>query len=265
MYTVGQVAKFLGVSRDTLKFYEEKELVKPKQDKQNGYRKYNDFDIYDVITTNFYREIDIEIKKIQEIRQGKGVEDIKSILEGKEQKIREEIAYKRLLLKHIDRVKEDCDKIKEHLDEYTIKEMKPIEVQGELTDLNAYDEYEVFQKKTDSLKKVVTLAGLRRIISFDESGITENRFVVIKQVEDRDRINRSSKVFTHPKCIYMIIEDGRWLNGEENIDNQVGNRLRKIAQDNGYEPLGIVYVNILLTTYEEGLERNFLEIYAPIK
>ncbi|WP_258171575.1 hypothetical protein [Paraclostridium sordellii] len=41
--------------------------------------------------------------------------------------------------------------------------------------------------------------------------------------------------------------------------------LRKIAIENGYEPLGVVYVNILLTTYEEGLERVFLEIYAPIK
>ena len=67
MYTIGQVAKFLGVSRDTLKFYEEKELVKPKQDDENGYRKYNDYDIYDVITTNFYRHLDIEVKKIQEI------------------------------------------------------------------------------------------------------------------------------------------------------------------------------------------------------
>lgn len=65
MYTIGQVAKFLGVSRDTLKFYEEKNLVKPKQDIENGYRKYNHFDIYDITTVNFYREMDIEIKKFR--------------------------------------------------------------------------------------------------------------------------------------------------------------------------------------------------------
>lgn len=53
MYTVGQVANFLGVSRDTLKYYEEKELVKPRYDDVNGYRKYNPYDIHDVITTNF--------------------------------------------------------------------------------------------------------------------------------------------------------------------------------------------------------------------
>ncbi len=42
-------------------------------------------------------------------------------------------------------------------------------------------------------------------------------------------------------------------------------RLREIAIKNEYELLGIVYVNILLTTYEEEIERIFLEIYAPIK
>ena len=36
MYTIGQVAKFLGISRDTIKFYEEKGLVKPQQNKGMG-------------------------------------------------------------------------------------------------------------------------------------------------------------------------------------------------------------------------------------
>lgn len=264
MYTIGQVAKFLGVSRDTLKFYEEKGLVKPKQDDENGYRKYNHFDIYDVITTNFYREIDIEIKKIQEIRKSKSVEDIKLVLEEKEQKILEEIEYKNLLLKRIKCVKEDCEKIKQHLGEYTIKAMKPLEVKGEITDLTAYDEYEVIQKNTNNLKEAVTFKGLRRVITFDEKGITGDKFIVVRKVEDFDK-DIEGEVLTHPKCIYIILENGRWINGGKNIDNEVEDKLRKIAIDNGYEPLGLTYVNILITTYEEGLERIFLEIYAPIK
>lgn len=34
MYTIGQVAKFLGMSRDTLKFYEEMGLARPVQDQK---------------------------------------------------------------------------------------------------------------------------------------------------------------------------------------------------------------------------------------
>lgn len=264
MYTIGQVAKFLGISRDTLKFYEEKELVNPKKDDENGYRKYNHFDIYDVITTNFYREIDIEIRQIQEIRKSKSIEDMELLLTEKEKKIVEEIEYKNHLLERIKSVKEDCQKIKQHLGKYTIKEMKPLVVRGEITDNTAYDEYEIIKKNNENLKEAVTLTDLRRVINFDETGIKEDRFIIVKKVEDFYK-DIEGEVLTYPKCIYTIVEDGRWLNGNENIDNKVEDSLRKIAMENGYKLVGISFINILLTTYEEGLERVFLEIYTPIK
>ncbi|PEU19173.1 MULTISPECIES: MerR family transcriptional regulator [unclassified Bacillus (in: firmicutes)] len=264
MYTIGQVAKFLGVSRDTLKFYEEKELVKPKQNIENGYRKYNHFDIYDITTVNFYREIDIEIKKIQELRKSKSIEGIKSLLEEKEQDVLEEIEYKKLLLKKLQIVKEDCGKIKQFLGEYTVKEMKPLEIKGEIEHFTAYDEYETLKKNTDSLKKAVTLTSLRRVVSFNEEGIIEDKFIIVRKVEDFDK-EIEGEILSYPKCIYTVIEDGRWSTGGKSIDHNVEASLRKVAIENGYELLGLVYINLLLTTYEDGLERIFLEIYAPIK
>lgn len=128
-------------------------MVKPKQDIENGYRKYNHFDIYDITTVNFYREIDIEIKKIQELRKSKSIEGIKLLLEEKEQEVLEEIEYKKLLLKKLQIVKEDCKKTKQFLGEYVVKEMKPLEVNGEIEHFTAYDEYESLKKNTDRLKK----------------------------------------------------------------------------------------------------------------
>jgi len=264
MYTVGQVAKFLGVSRDTLKYYEEKGLVNPMQDDENNYRKYDQFDIYDVITVNFYRELDIEIKKIQEIRKSKSVDDIKLSLEEKEKQILEEIYYKNHLLKQINSVKEDCDKVKEYLGKFIIKAMNRIEVKGEISNLNAYDEYEVIQRNTDRFKKAINYTNLTRVIQFNEKGIVEDRFVVVRRVDESEK-EIKGEVISHPKCIYTVIENGRWINGGKNIDHEVENNLRKIAIENRYELRGLTYINILLTTYEEGLERIFLEIYTPIK
>ena len=146
MYTVGQVARFLGMTRDTLKFYEEKGLVKPHVDQANGYRKYNEIDIFNIMITNFYREIDLEIKHIQKIKNGESVEDIMLTLDEKEQEILDEIAYKQRLLKQIAKVKENCEKVKQYLDKHIIREMKPLEVKGELTHINAYKEYNILQE-----------------------------------------------------------------------------------------------------------------------
>lgn len=264
MYTIGQVAKFLDVSRDTLKFYEEKGLVKPKQNIENGYRKYNHFDIYDITTVNLYREMDIEIKKIQELRKSKSIEGIKSLLEEKEKEVLKEIEYKKLLLKKLQIVKEDCEKTKQFLGKYVVKEMKPLEVNGEIEHYTAYEEYESLKKNTDSLKKAVTLTSLRRVISFNEEGIIEDKFIIVRKVEDFDK-GLEGEILSHPKCIYTVIEDGRWATGGKSIDRNVESSLRKVAIEQGYELLGLVYINILLTTYEDELERIFLEIYAPVK
>lgn len=264
MYTIGQVAKFLGVSRDTLKFYEEKELVNPKQDAENGYRKYSHFDIYDVITVNFYREIDFEIKKIQELRKSKSIEGIKSLLEEKEQDVLEDIKYKKLLLKKLQIVKEDCEKVEQFLGKYTVKEMKALEVKGEMEHFTTYDKYETLKQNTDSLKRAVTLTSLRRVIRFNEKGMIEEKFIIVRKAEDADK-DIEGEILFHPKCIYSVVENGRWSTDGENIDHNVESSLRKAAIEKGYELLGLVYINILLTTYEDELERIFLEIYAPVK
>ncbi|QTD40455.1 MerR family transcriptional regulator [Sporosarcina sp. Te-1] len=261
MYTIGQVAKFLGVSRDTLKFYEEKELVKPKQNMENGYRSYDRFDIYDIATVNFYREMDIEIKKIQQLRKSKSVEGIKSLLEEKEQEVAEEIEYKKLMLKKLQMIKEDCEKIEQFSGTYTIREMKPLEIKGEIEHINSYDEYETLKENMDSLKNAVTLSSLRRVIRFNDEGILEEKFIIVRRVEDSPK----GEILSHPKCMYTIIEDGRWSTGGKNIDQNVEANVRKAALENGYELLGLVYINQLLTTYEDGLERVFLEMYVPIK
>jgi len=264
MYTIGQVAKFLGVSRDTLKFYEEKELVKPKQNIENGYRKYNHFDIYDITTINFYREMDIEIKKIQELRKGKSIEGIHSFLEEKEREVLEEIEYKKLLLKKLQIVKEDCEKIKQFLGVYTVKEMKPLEIKGEIEHFTAYENYETLKENADSLKKAVTLTSLRRVIRFNEEGLQEDKFIIVRKLEDCDQ-EIENDILSHPKCLYTVVEDGRWSTGGKNTDHKVEASIRKAAKESGYELLGLVYINLLLTTYEDGLERIFLEMYVPIK
>ena len=93
MYTIGQVAKFLGVSRDTLKFYEEKGLVKPSKIVKMGIE-HTIILIYTISQQSIFIEIDFEIKKIQELRKGKSIEGIQSLLVEKEQVMLEEIAYK---------------------------------------------------------------------------------------------------------------------------------------------------------------------------
>lgn len=263
MYTIGQVAKFLGMSRDTLKFYEEKGLVRPVQDQENGYRHYSEFDIWDVITTNFYRELDFEVKKIQEIRQNKSASEVQMLLVEKERQLKEEISYKQQLVRKIKNLQKGCEDIKAYLGHYTVREMSPLIVKGELSDLLAYEEYEVIKAHGESIKPAVTLSEGRRILYFNETGVIGTRCVVVNRLMPGEEAE--GEILAHPKCVYTIAEEGRGTGSTEDITPSMQRFFAKVAEETHYESLGILYINILMTTYDKGLEKRYLEIYAPIK
>lgn len=266
MYTVGQVAKMLGVSRDTLKFYEEKGLIKPNQDEENGYRKYNIADINEVITVNFYRDIDIEIKKIQEIKQGDSLDVIESILDEKEKKLEDEIEYKQLLLKRVKSIKKDLKSIKESLNNFTIREMKPIVITSEINMKEEIDEtYSEILEKFDysnRVKKAVNLSGISRIVYFNDEVITKERYVFYEEVE-KD-FDDKREVLSYPKCIYIVIAIPIITEGN-NIDENMAATIIATAKELGYETMGVAFINLLFNGYKDNQNIQYLEIYTPVR
>lgn len=267
MYTVGQVAKFLGISRDTLKFYEEKNLINPMQDEENGYRKYNLIDINEVLTINFYRDIDIEIKKIQEIKAGDNIDTIDAIMAEKEKKLEEDIEHKKILLKRIKDIKRNCQAIEENLNKFTIKEMNPIAINSEIEMKREIDNTcnEILQKYDYStrIKKAVNLSDISRIVYFNNTTITKERYVFFEKLEDT--IDETREVISYPKCMYIVIEIPIAVQGKENIDENMAETIIGTAKKLGYETLGVSFINLLFNGYKQKENVQYLEIYTPVK
>lgn len=253
MYTIGEVSDFLGLSRDTLKFYEKKGLITPQKDHENGYRCYSDNDIYDILIINFYRDLDMEVKEIQGIQDERNLEDINSLLTSKISEVEERIKQNRNLLKRLQTTKKDCEKINKSLGKFTIKEMKPMEIIKEISHTTAY--YEFPNKSSIKDTQRLTFHGLYREILFNETGITRERYIVLKETKSQKR-----ETISFPKCLYTVIESGR-----EDIDQSVGDSIRSYAMENKHQLLGICYVGMLLSTYRDNLEKRYLELFIPIK
>src|SRR5687768_1305505 len=66
-YTVKQVAAMSGVTVRTLHFYDETGLLKPAYIGANGYRFYEDAQLLTLQQILFYRELGVELKRINEI------------------------------------------------------------------------------------------------------------------------------------------------------------------------------------------------------
>ena len=81
-FHIGEISEMLGVSRDTLRIYEEKGLIVPKRD-ENGYRTYSENDIYYLIGVRFYRDNSIPSVNVMELITADKAEDMLSIINAR--------------------------------------------------------------------------------------------------------------------------------------------------------------------------------------
>ncbi|MFV9503772.1 MAG: MerR family transcriptional regulator [Oscillochloridaceae bacterium umkhey_bin13] len=67
MYTVKQLAQLDGVSVRTLHYYDEIGLLKPASVGANGYRYYEETDLFRLQQILFFRELDLGLEQIKQI------------------------------------------------------------------------------------------------------------------------------------------------------------------------------------------------------
>ena len=79
-WMIGELAELLGVSRDTLRIYEEQGLLKPMRD-ENGFRVYSEENICRLVGIRFYRESLLPIKSVRQLMEDLPAEEKLSLLE----------------------------------------------------------------------------------------------------------------------------------------------------------------------------------------
>lgn len=65
-YRIGDVANLMGLSRDTLRYYEKRGILSSKKEK-NGYRYYTEEDIYRLFSILYQRKMDIGLDDLEQI------------------------------------------------------------------------------------------------------------------------------------------------------------------------------------------------------
>lgn len=108
-YSIGEAAKKLQISTRTLRFYEEKDLVRPAYTEENGYRFYEKDQIRQLELILFLKELGFSLKQIKMLIQDEhGNQSVELLLKEQyqenQQKI-EEISKKQAQIKHLQKIK----------------------------------------------------------------------------------------------------------------------------------------------------------------
>lgn len=262
-YKTSQLLEILGVSRDALRYYEEQGIVKPNHDATNNYRQYSDIDIYTLLVADFYKKRNLTMKEVRKLQEGRGIEELESLLDIKAEQLEETIRNQKYMLQKITETKAFCGELKEHLNQYAIREFPTYEVIGEFSDFYSFPEYPAILENMDLIKDDI-LSKIMRNFTFDENGFLDSKMYIVEKHETRYK-EKSGYYLPYAKCIYTIVEDGRYQNGNNDIKDKVFESTLAWGNEQGLTPQGVAFVNTRLITYLDNKERAFLEIYIPVE
>lgn len=261
MYTIGQIANIFGISRDKLRYYEEKGILKPTQNDENNYRQYDDKDIDTVLAIEFYRSLDLDFKTIKKLHKQSNMNDIECILDEKHNEVMKEIDRLNTIANRIDSAKRGCNDIQKYLNEFTIRPMAPIKILGEISDYRSYNEFEIIHENRNELDETSIMKSLKKYITCTEKGIESTKMFVTKDI-DCDNNVVDDDILQYEKCVYTIVQDGIH---NKNVMEETYLKSLEWIYSKGYRHKGIAILSMLLMVYDEGMGKSYLEVYIPIE
>lgn len=269
-YKPSQLLKYLGITRDTLRFYERKGLIRPLKSQLNSYRSYDILDIYRVMTIDYYKKRGLSIQQIHEVVEAK--EETKGSILGdylciKKKELQKSIAQQQRILNNLIETENFLKDMNKEVGKFSIRKMPVYKVREEISDFIAVEEYE--NRLAIETEGPDIFSQMMRYIIFDKAGIRETKILIVEDLPYQlSKKNESMlKIIKHCKCLYTIVEEIQSDDIGEQIDMmyEMHHRSRELASSKGYILEGKAYAMIKHVVLAAHKIKAYIEIYIPIK
>lgn len=99
-YKIGEIAKMLGISTETIRNYEKKGLIRPYKEESN-YRYFDIIQINHLLNLQKYQKYGYTLQEVREIMEEESMQAVEMSLENKEQDLMNEAFHLNLKLNSI--------------------------------------------------------------------------------------------------------------------------------------------------------------------
>ena len=252
-YSIGEVSKITGISRDRLRNYEKMGIIEPQREADNQYRFYTEQEIDRILALELYRAAELKLPTISKICSDSTVEDISFYLRENEDAIEKQMKHLAVLQSRTKELLHSCEVIEKYLNKLCVTKMQPYEIISEIDDYRSYQEYDKLFKLSEDERPIVY--KMQRRILFDQNGIYSNKMVVTKPLEDS--VNKKEQ-----RCVYTVVQDGE---NDHNLLLDTFKKCMQYCEENQLKPTGEAFIGMLLLHCRNGKIQSYLEIKGPIE
>ncbi|MFR8348670.1 MAG: MerR family transcriptional regulator [Clostridium sp.] len=140
-YSIGTMAKLMGISAEAIRYYESRNIISPVRDPETGYRYYNTWDFHMLLRARHYQNYGFSLEEIAELFRSHELAEIREKMVDQEEMIQQEIIRQMNLLKRIRQSQQVLQDAKDSVGKFRIEERPGI------YRMNTQKNYTLFKKK----------------------------------------------------------------------------------------------------------------------
>ncbi|MDD3192980.1 MAG: MerR family transcriptional regulator [Oscillospiraceae bacterium] len=262
-YKIGEVANILGISADTIRYYEKMGILYSKKDGANGYRFFTPADIYALLDVLFYRGMDIPVEEVRNIMNSYQHQDVKKLLEGKEKQVQAKIREQQALLDRIRATIEDYRIMDESLDVFQVRAMPSMMLFNESpADSQAYFNSMMEQEGQNPVQTVGSLIESGFIAARGGAGWEMTRMftAALLQKDGASNPPESGRMVNVPKAVYTVVRSPWGIPMEEMLAPALG-----YAAQQGLKVQNEVFGLWVFTDYSQPRPLDYVALYLPVE
>lgn len=260
VYRANDIYKNLGLTRETLRYYEEIGLIAPMRNQFSQYREFTFEDVFRLMSIDFYKKrgfAPLEIKELAESGANNGITPLSKKINDIENNIR---ALQRTL-KRLTEAKSFCEYAALFPQIFSVKELPfylVMETFDAVTSLNDYKERVLAYM---NLQEEDILSNLVRAVTFDQSGYKGTKMCIVRQAAKKEQA-AGKLCLEQGKCLHTVLE-------ADSHDNSLMEKMffaaYEWADEHREDFKGVVYIFIRFVELSGQTERNFYEVFIPLK
>lgn len=235
-YTIKTLSDLVGLTPQTIRYYEEKGLLEPKRDSHNGYRYYTVWDYVMLLTARRYLRYGCSVAQISDLLNNAPIEDSIDMAKQQEAQLEEEIADRLRTLESLRSWRQELESIGSESAQCRIGMRPGLFRLENMEDITFIDEKEIYQRTQQWFSMMPQVFSCMRYPKEDVENDTDRRFSapgILEKDAARWGIREDKYVTYYPPrlCVIQMI-GGEGFDTMLPLSRRIGGALQYM-HDNG--------------------------------
>ncbi|MDF2985292.1 MAG: transcriptional regulator MerR family [Eubacterium sp.] len=260
VYRANDLYKNLGLTRETLRYYEEIGLIVPERNPSSQYREFTFSDISHLMSIDFYKKRGFTPLEILELMQSGKQPDTMYYLNSKIEYLEETIRAQQRMVKHLNDTKQFYEYAISSKGEFSVREFPLYLVRESFDSVSSLKEYQNRVLNYLDLQQEDILSNLVRAVTFDSTGYKGTGMCIVRRAVDKGR-QVGNMYLESGRCLHTVLEAD---SHDDSIMEDMFFSCHEWAKANNEEFKGTVYIFIRFVELSGQTERNFYEVWLPL-